>query len=933
MYMRVLFFVLAWPLLADSAHWAFQPLAQAEAGASIDAFVEGRLAANGLKPAPQADRATLLRRLSYTLTGLPPSQAEIDAFVADPAPDAYAAAVDRLLASPAYGEHWGRHWLDIARYADTRGYVIQDSNLYPYAYTYRDYVIRAFNKDTPYNSFIRQQLAADLIDASEDEQAALGFLTVGRRFLDRRHLIIDDCIDVVTRGLMGLTVACARCHDHKYDPVPIQDYYSLYGIFNSCEEPKELPLVAPPQDTPDYRAFAKELAKRQGAVDAEIAKQTKAHIDEMHKRAAEYVVAATRRVHGQSPGKKDDAFARKPITTLNRRIIGRFADFMKRQPEDQPVLGLWRRLVHTPPEEFAESAKREIAAAEWAHPDVRKALEAKPPQDYESFAAAFGELVARGNSPDADPAFRALLHGPESPTNLQPENAHQVFETKVSNHIRNLRKKVVEWNATGKGAPPRAMIVRDKAQPRDASVFLRGNPGSPGEVVPRQFLAVVAGAKREPFREGSGRRQLSDAIVHPDNPLTARVFVNRVWALHVGSGLVRELDDFGTRGSPPSHPNLLDSLASEFIASGWSMKALHRRILLSRTWQQRSDHENPKAALADPENRLLWRMNRQRLSWEAFRDSVVYAAGQLDRQLGGRPVHLFDAPYSTRRAVYGFVDRQDLPGELRHFDFANPDSATAARPSTTVPQQALFAMNSPFIAHFANALSQRPECAGDNQNFVQGVYRSALGRLPSASELQQALAFLGGATPWRYGYARCLPGATTVSDFRPLPFLGGYYHGGEQMPYPSLGYVLVNGSQMHPGNSAEVCAVRRWVAPAAGSLRIAGKIEHPSDQGDGVRARILSNGELRATATAKQSEASLSAEFAVQAGQIVDFVVDPIAYESYDSCTWAPTLTLYIEGKQIGHWDAAADFAGPDQQARAEFAQVLLMSNEFMFVD
>ena len=924
-------FLLAWTLFADSAdHWAFQPISSLEGG-TIDGFVDARLAAAGLEQAPQADRATLLRRLSYTLTGLPPSFEEIEAFVADSAPDAIDRAINRLLSSPAYGQHWGRHWLDIARYADTKGYVTQDSNLYPYAYTYRDYVIRALNADTRYDDFLRQQLAADLSGAGQAEQAALGFLTVGRRFLNRRHLIIDDRIDLVTRGLMGLTVACARCHDHKYDPVPIEDYYSLYGIFDSCDEPKELPLVREPADTPEYLAFSQELEKRQKAVDDFIAKETLAHIKDMRDRASHYVVAATRRVHGEGGGKKDDAFARKPITELNRRVIARFAAFLNGRSNTHPVLGLWKRLVHTSPDSFAASAKKEIAEADWAHPEVLKVLRANPPENHEQFAQAFGNLVARGKSADSAAPFRDLLHGKGSPPDIRPDNSPQVFETRTSDKIRRLRKKIVEWTATGNGAPPRSMVIKDRGNPRDAHVHLRGDPGSRGAVVPRQFIKVLAGPNRQRFQEGSGRRELAEAIVHPDNPLTARVLVNRVWALHFGAGLVRELDDFGVRGSEPSHPELLDHLAASFIADGWSIKNLHRRILRSKAWQQVSKHENEKAALVDPENRLLWRMNRQRLSWEAYRDSIVHAAGKLDSRLDGRPVDMLKAPHSTRRAVYGFVDRQDLPGELRHFDFASPDAATAARPKTTVPQQALFAMNSPFVAEFAQALSLR--IPGTNREFVRSAYQYALARKPNQRELTQALAFLGDEARWQYGHANCPADATAVQGFQALPFIGGYYHGGEKMPHPVLSYVFVNSTGMHPGKTTAVCSVRRWVAPMAGTLRIAGELAHPSDKGDGVRGRILSGGRQHAVGLAKQGKVDMAAEFAVAPGQIVDFVVDPQGYESWDSCEWAPVLRLHDEqGKELGRWDAAAEFAGP-APARADFAQVLLMSNEFMFVD
>jgi hypothetical protein len=296
---------------------------------------------------------------------------------------------------------------------------------------------------------------------------------------------------------------------------------------------------------------------------------------------------------------------------------------------------------------------------------------------------------------------------------------------------------------------------------------------------------------------------------------------------------------------------------------------------------------------------------------------------------------MFKAPFSHRRAVYGKIDRQDLPGELRHFDFANPDSATASRPRTTVPQQALFAMNSPFVAEFANTLSQHVDCRGDNSSFVGGAYHNALSRQPTPAELDQALQFLdaGSRSPWQYGYANCPPEAKASTHFKPLAFIDGYYHGSDKMPDPKIGYTLLRASGGHPGNTLAACAVRRWVAPASGTLRIRSEIDHPSDQGDGVRGRILSAEQVHATAHVFHGKARLDREFAIQAGQIVDFVIDCVAHESFDSCNWSPTLTLHADGKQIGSWDSSVEFAGPSHQARAEFAQILLMSNEFMFID
>jgi hypothetical protein len=612
---------------AVKTHWAFRPVqdppvpklsAQYSVLSNpIDAFILAKLDANGLKPSPPADRRTLIRRAYFDLVGLPPTYEEVEAFVADPSPNAYGRLIDKLLASPHYGERWGRHWLDLARYSDSKGYVFTEERKYPFAYTYRDYVIRAFNEDKPYNRFVVEQLAADKLPLGEDRSplAALGFLTLGRRFSNNIHDIIDDRIDVVTRGLMGLTVACARCHDHKYDPVPIADYYSLYGVFASTVEPKDLPLIGEVKPSEEYDEFVAELAKREKAL----------------------------------------------------------ADFR---------------------------AKR-IAAK----------------------TAAFGGLAGPG---------AAVVRRPERLLNRADRN-----------ESNQLQKKIDQLKANSPAAPPRAMAVADAPQPTEPVVFLRGNPGNRGPAVPRRMPAAVSGPQRKPFADGSGRLELARAIASPDNPLTARVFVNRVWAHHFGSPLVRTPSDFGTRSDPPTHPELLDWLAARFVEDGWSVKRLHKRMMLSAAYQQASD-TRPELLQADLENRLLGRANRKRADFEYLRDGLLAVSGKLDRTLYGRSVDLFARPYTTRRSVYAFVDRQNLPGTLRAFDFPSPDLHSPQRPVTTVPQQALFLMNSPFAAEQAKAVVARGDVAwtftADEQ--VRRIYRAVLSRDPSADELKLARQFV-----------------------------------------------------------------------------------------------------------------------------------------------------------------------------------------------
>ncbi len=602
--------------LHPSKHWAFQPVKH-QRPRTIDSFIRAKLQEKGLVPAPPADRRTLIRRATFDLLGLPPTPDEVEAFIHDPSPDAFAGLVDRLLASPHYGERWGRHWLDVARYADERGYVGVDvDRVYPFAYAYRDWVIRAFNEDLPYDQFLIQQLAADQLiregeapaepgsagaspsQSDRGSLAAMGFLTVGRRFINNQHDIIDDRIDVVTRGLMGLTVTCARCHDHKYDPIPTADYYSLYGVFASSEEPQDLPLLDPAVTGPQRQAFEKELAKL---------------------------------VEDKAKFERDN-------------------EQMRRER----------------PREFKEKIK---------------------PYD----------------------------------------------------------NKIKRLHANHPGAPPRGMVLVDRPQPVTSHVLLRGNPGNVGPEVPRQFLEVLAGKDRKPFTMGSGRLELAHAIANRDNPLTARVLVNRVWLHHFGQGLVRTPSDFGLRSDPPSHPELLDFLAAHFMENGWSIKNLHRLIMLSSTYQQGSDATPGDAAAAvDAENTLLWKMNRQRLEFEALRDSLLFVSGQLDRTVGGRSGDLTRPPYDNRRTVYGFIDRQNLPAMFRTFDFANPDTHSPQRHTTTVPQQALFMMNSPFVAEQARRLVQRPEVAGqkETEGRVQQLHRLVYQRPASPEEVALARRFL-----------------------------------------------------------------------------------------------------------------------------------------------------------------------------------------------
>jgi hypothetical protein len=761
-------------------HWAFQPVRNPPPPATrdttwsrtpIDRFVLARLEEKGLLPSPPADKRTLLRRVTFDLTGLPPTPEEVDAFEADHSADAYDKVVDRLLASPAYGERWGRHWLDVARYADTKGYVFFQQNHFPWAWTYRDYVIRAFNEDLPFDRFILEQLAADKLPLGRDRRplTALGFLTVGGRFMNNPHDILDDRIDVVTRGLLGLTVGCARCHDHKFDPIPTRDYYSLYGVFASSVESDVPPLFEDPPATPEYAKFAKELAAREKALDDFVRAKQAEVVNSAKTRAGDYLLAV---YHARNQPSTDEFMLLADGNDLNPTVIGRWRAYVARTKKTHdPVFAAWHRFADIPEAEFASRAAG-VAAGLASGPGPVNALVARsfanrPPGSMAEVARRYGDLInacehkwqatvdlaAAVGQPLpaalADPAeeeLRQVFHAPDAAPDIPLAlfNDLSLLPDRPSQaKFQELRKKVEDWRETGPAAPPRAMSLEDAATPYEPRVFVRGNPNNPGEVVPRQFLEVLAGPQRKPFTQGSGRLELAKAIASRDNPLTARVLVNRVWQHHFGQGLVRTASDFGLRSEPPSHPDLLDHLAATFVGDGWSVKRLHRRVVLSAVYRQQSV-DRPEAARVDPENSLLWRMNRTRLDFEATRDALLAVSGRLDRKMGGPPVRDLAGSKATRRTVYSWIDRLQLPGLLRAFDFAGPDTSSPGRDVTTVPQQALFLMNSPFVAECARGLISRPDVAVASYQGrrVERLYRLLYGRRPTPKEVELAREFL-----------------------------------------------------------------------------------------------------------------------------------------------------------------------------------------------
>ena len=771
-------------------HWAFQPIKDSSPPVvkntawprnSVDRFIVARLESKGLSPSPQADKRTLIRRATFDLTGLPPTPAEVESFEADTAPSSYARVIDRLLGSPRYGERWARYWLDVARYADTKGYILFQEADYHWAYTYRDYIIGAFNHDLPYDRFLIEQIAADRLPPEQGKRPlqALGFLTLGARFMGNIHDVIDDRIDVICRGLMSLTVTCARCHDHKFDPIPAQDYYSLYGVLASAREPTIPPEAFESPRTTVYAQFVRELEVRQRKLSEFVATKHHELVESARRRAAEYLIAAQRALDQPTT---EDFMLLADANDLNPAMLVRWqAYLMRTRKEHDPVFAPWHALAVLPQREFASRAGPLIAqlnaesvvanTVQPVNPVVARALAGRPPRSLAEAASLYASVLGDveriwqdaerqaaldGRTPGPLPvpaleSLRQVFHGPDSPPNvvmLEYGDLGLLPDRPSQAKLQELRNAVQKWLTTGPGAPARALSVEDTPIPVESRVFVRGNPNNLGEPAPRQFLAALAGVERKPFRDSSGRLELAQAIASRNNPLTARALVNRVWMHHFGTPLVATPGDFGLRSEPPTHPKLLDHLAARFMDEGWSIKMLHRWIMLSTTYQQQSDDRSEGHAL-DPENALYWRMNRRRLDFEATRDALLAVSGRLDGTIGGPPMTSLTGTSATNRTLYGFIDRLNLPGLYRTFDFPDPTTTSPRRDQTTVAPQALFLMNHPFVIDAARSILTRPEIAAE-QNVdtkIRLFYRLIYGRPPTDGDLVLAREFVAGLTP------------------------------------------------------------------------------------------------------------------------------------------------------------------------------------------
>jgi hypothetical protein len=768
--------------------WSFKPVAPPPG--DIDALA---LAGHpGVEPAPTADRATLLRRLHYDLAGLPPTPEEVDAFVKDPAPDAYEKAVDALLASPRFGERWGRHWLDVARYAESltlRGFVLKE------AWRYRDYVIEAFNADVPFDRFVREQIAGDLLPAgttAERRRARIAttFLTMGNNNLeeqDKKQLemdVVDEQIDTVSRSILAQTISCARCHDHKFDPIPTKDYYAIAGIFKNARMLEhanvskwiEMPLPADPAREAEWKKSEDAIAALQAKLKAE-----RARTAPKDKPDAPATVLAVADIPGVVV---DDAKAEQVGTWKASKHSGRYiGDGYLHDDNDRkgelsltfhPDLKAGRyevrlayqhgttRAINVPVTILTADGEREVAVN----------MKEQPPIDGRwislgefRFENNQGYVMVSNEGTKGHVTADAVAFLPVG----KPAESAAVPE---KGSVKELEAEIKRMQDQG---PRRDMVMSVREEPKiaDLKIHHRGNVHTLGELAPRGVLQVATpGAPPAMPADQSGRLQLADWMVSKDNPLTARVFANRAWHWLMGAGLVRTPDNFGTTGEKPSNLPLLDHLAARFVEDGWSVKKLVRAIVLSKTYRM-SSTASAKALEVDPENRLFTRANRRRMDAESLRDTLLWVAGKLSLEGGGPgyPASLssdygFKHANDVRRSVYVPVFRNALPEIFEVFDFADTSVATGRRESSTIAPQALYFMNSPFAKERAADAAARLLAETDDAGRIPRAWRLTLGRAPSAKEVDVAQRFLAGSKDKKAGWTALVQALFASIEFR-----------------------------------------------------------------------------------------------------------------------------------------------------------------------
>jgi Protein of unknown function (DUF1553)/Protein of unknown function (DUF1549)/Planctomycete cytochrome C len=835
------------------AFWSFQPIRKPAlpevkekdwVKTPIDRFVLAQLEARGMKPAGAAAKRTLIRRASFDLTGLPPTPEQVEAFLNDSSPNAFSEVVDRLLASPHYGERWGRYWLDVARYGedDPRG-LSQEK--YPNAFRYRDWVIQAFNKDMPYDLFVKAQIAGDLLGGEKEREellAGTGFFGLGPWYYDitvplqaradERH----DRVDVLTRGFLGLTVGCARCHDHKFDPVSMRDYYALAGVFSSSSY-REYPLASE-EVVKAYDEQEKRIKAQEAAIQQFVQDQSSQLGSILARKTARYMVASwlvlekeraaqpaprfegtTRASQLESPGVsgKDRAEigrSESSVTAaaevgpnvrsvaeqenLDPEVLGRWVRYLGNPEKDHPYLKSWNERIRDGASlDTIRKVADEFQAIVLSILEEKKSIDArnrvileqnKPRKNaamsflpngfftYEEFCPGCSisvEALERDKYVVWSDLFAKQVDG-NDPTQreagvllFQDEKLERFLGEEWKTHWQSLRAELERLKKGLAERYPYLHTLTESNRTGNLQIHLRGSPFSLGDEVPRRFLTVLSDGEPVAFRQGSGRLELAEAVVA--HPLAARVMVNRVWMHHFGQGIVATPSNFGRLGQRPTHPELLEYLASRLIENQWSIKTLHREIMMSAVYQLGSETTEQNRAI-DPDNRWLWRANRRRLDAEALRDSLLFVSGNLDLAVGGPSSDL--STENRRRTVYGRVSRFRLDSTLALFDFPNPSITSEQRNVTHVPLQKLFFLNSSFMVAQAHALASRLKTlqVADDADRVRAAYLLLYGREASENEVQWGVEFLqkhtGGSAAdiasWQ-DYAQVLLSANELS--------------------------------------------------------------------------------------------------------------------------------------------------------------------------
>jgi len=840
--------------------WSFQPLtrpAPPETAASdrirtpIDAFILARLQAAGIDFSSDADDLTLLHRAYFDLTGLPPSPAEVSAYLADQTPDKYEQLIDKLLASPRYGERWARHWLDVAGYADTEGYTPSDADR-PWAYRYRDYVIKSLNADKPFDEFLQEQLAGDelvtppyknLTEDQIDKLTATGFLRMagdgtgsGANDDDARNHTISDTIKIVSTSLLGLSVGCAQCHDHRYDPIPHTDYYQLRAIFE------------PAMDWKKWRTPGQRLISLYTDEERATANEIEAKVKE---------ISAERKTHET-----------KYITEELEKELTKF---------EQPLRDKLREAYRTAGDKRTEEQKKFLTE----NPSV----------------------------------------------NISGGTLYQ-YNQKSADALKEFDKKIGEARAKKPVQKFIRALTETPGQVPATHLFYRGEYKQPKQIVTPASLSISAGPdKRLEIPENSeelpstGRRlAFARWLFHGSHPLVGRVLANRIWMHHFGRGIVGTPSDFGVLGQKPSHPKLLDWLAVEFSENGWSLKKLHRQIMLSTVYRQSSQADPAKLAL-DGANSLYWKKPVFRLSAESLYDRILATSGVLEHQLYGAPAAIATddsgqtivSGDSKRRGIYVKVKRTQPVALLKSFDAPVMEVNCEYRPSSTVATQSLMLMNSEFILKQAKSFAQRisKEAEGVEAATIEFDF----------SRIEDP------ANAWQYGYGHFDEQQQKVVSFTPLPhWTGNQWQGGKERNDPTLGWAALSATGGHPDGNAERAVIRRWVSPTTGKVSIHGLLKHPSDSGDGVEARIISSrlGVVGHWGAQHREQETSIASLEVNQGDVLDFHLACRAHETSDSFEWPVEIEFASPGNSPRKWNSVADFSGPRTPQAPLQQQVML---------